>query len=70
MIRECNVSYVFSVPVPCPMSWILEGNAFPAPTLYVLPRLYSVFRGFCKANGVPQDKRLMRSFFLFSLRNE
>jgi hypothetical protein len=35
MIRECNVSYVFSVPVPCPMSWILEENASSAPALFV-----------------------------------
>lgn len=46
MKREYNVSYVFSVPVPCPMSWILEEIAFSAPMLYVFPRLYSVFRDF------------------------
>ena len=57
----------FSLPVPCPISWILEENAFSAPMLFVFRGYFcvEVLEGFSRVcKGVLQDKRLM--WFCFS----
>ncbi|CAG8047741.1 unnamed protein product, partial [Penicillium nalgiovense] len=60
MVRECNVSYVFSVPVPYPNELDPRGKCiFGAYALRFSEAVFCV-SGICKANGVPQDKRLMR----------